>query len=427
MLLDTPKQQQVTSRPKERAIRWARQMLYYWEQPIPAACLAASVYLVITALFGPVWRTSNYHYFNYLADALLHQQLNLRVLPEKRHDLSFYHGQYYLYWPPLPAVLLIPFVFIFGIGFSDILFTIGLGAINIALVAILLRVAVARRIVRLTRAQRAFLVLFVALGTVHLTLAPYGRVWFTAQIVGFGCLLLGYLAALTQSGVRGFVLTGIAIAAAFLTRNHLLFAGFWPACYLLYQSRTASWQRLAGYTLAGLAPVFAAIGVLGVYNALRFGSAFDNGLAYHNMAPIFRADYQRYGAFNLHYVPTNLFYQYLAYPLPLRETSDFGGSLFLLSPVFFAAVWGAVSGRPRWLVWALITTIVLVATPILLLMGTGYLQWGPRYSLDFTVPLLLLTAIGVRRWPIWVLAVLTALSIIQYVIGALFLGPKMLL
>jgi hypothetical protein len=121
-------------------------------------------------------------------------------------------------------------------------------------------------------------------------------------------------------------------------------------------------------------------------------------------------------------LPPNLFYQYLAYPFPIRDTSFRGGSLFLLSPVFFAVLWGVGAGYPRWSVWALVCTVMLVNMPILLVMGTGWPQFGPRYTLDSTVPLLLLTAMGARRWPIWLLALLTGISIVSYSIGTVMLG-----
>ena len=253
----------------------------------------------------------------------------------------------------------------------------------------------------------------------HVTLAPYGRVWFTAQLVGFTCVALAYLATLNSVGRPAFVMTGLAIAAALLTRNHLVFTGLWPAYYLINRHRREGWRRVLGYALLGLLPVVIAVGLLGTYNRLRFGSMFDNGLAYHHMHPIFADADRRYGAFKLYYVPANLFYQYLAYPLPIRPTSYQGGSLFLLSPVFFGAFWGIVKGRPRWSVWALLGTILLVATPIVLLMGTGWVQFGPRYTLDFTVPLLLLMAMGVRRWSDRALCWATAVSLIQYFGGAL--------
>jgi hypothetical protein len=314
-----------------------------------------------------------------------------------------------------------PFVAIFGAHFSDTLFTLGIGALNVALVAILLRQACVHRVIKLSKGRRALLVLCFALGTVHLTLAPFGRVWFTGQLIGFICVALCYLVALQIRGTWVFVLAGLAIAAAFLTRNHMLFAGVWPAYYLLVQHRSIGWWRLIANILAGLLPVFVAIGLSAWYNWARFGSILDNGLDYHQMADIFVDDYRRYGAFHPHYWATNFYYQYIAYPLPLSNTTLYGGSLFLLTPVFFAAWVGAVVMRPRWSMWALVGSIVLVSIPILLLMGSGWVQFGPRYSLDFMVPLLLLTAVGLRRCPLWLLLLLTVISVLTYLLGTYYL------
>jgi hypothetical protein len=280
-------------------------------------------------------------------------------------------------------------------------------------------------VVATTPAQRALLVIFFAFGTVHLTLAPFGRVWFTGQLVGFLCVALAYLAAITLRGPRAFVLAGIAIACALLTRNHLVLAGLWPAWWLLRAHWPLRWRRLIAYVAAGLAPVLLAVALIGAYNWARFGSPRDNGLDYHQMSPRFVDDYQRYGAFHPHYLPTNLRYQYLAYPLPERADSTMGGSLFLMSPLFFAALWGLLAreSRPSGLVLA--ATCLLVAIPILLLMGTGWIQWGPRYTLDFTLPLLLLTAIGMRRWPLLLVVALVAISIAHYAAGIPVLLQRM--
>jgi len=48
-------------------------------------------------------------------------------------------------------------------------------------------------------------------------------------------------------------------------------------------------------------------------------------------------------------------------------------------------------------------------------MGTGYIQFGPRYLLDLAIPLLLLTAQGIRRWPLWLVGVLVLISLGHYV------------
>jgi hypothetical protein len=404
------------------ARKFPQRVLTVWEHPLWAGLFALVIYALFTIRFrGLYWPATRSAYFNYLADALLHGQLHLRAQPPSALDLSVFEGRFYLYWPPFPALLLLPFVAVWGVQFSDPLFTIGIAALNVSLVAILLRRLSQEGIAALSSVERALLVVFFALGTVHSTLAPYASVWFTGQLVGFGCVALAYLATLSLRGMPAFVCAGLALACAFLTRNHLILTGLWPAYYLLLQHRALPWKRLAICIVAGIMPVVAGILLFGLYNQLRFGSVFDNGLAYHHMSSLFLHDYQRYGAFHIHYVPTNFFYQYIAYPLPLRSSSPLGGSLFLLSPVFFAIFWALHRGRPRPSIAVLVITILLTATPILLLMGTGYKQFGPRYTLDFTVPLLLLTAIGIRFWSTKLVAVLTAISVVQYVIGTLLL------
>ena len=71
----------------------------------------------------------------------------------------------------------------------------------------------------------------------------------------------------------------------------------------------------------------------------------------------------------------------------------------------------------------LVITISLVNLPILLLMGTGWQQFGPRYTLDFTIPLLLLTAQGCRKLPTWALAALTLISAAHYIVGSIIFLP----
>ena len=401
---------------------WLRRFVLAWQRPVWSAGFALCIYVLFATAHDSIWTSSKYAYFNYLADAFLHGQLHLRRVPLISHDLSVVNGKYYLYWPPFPALLLMPFVALFGIGFSDIVLTLALGAGNVALVALVLRYASYRRVIHVTGVQRGLLVLCFALGTVHLTLAPYGRVWFTAQVVGVWCVALAYLATLSLRGWISFAVTGVCIAAACLTRNHLVFAGLWPACFLFHSHRVLGWRRLLGLALVGSAPIVVAVGLLGAYNWLRFSSPFDNGLAYHKMGPLYVDNYRRYGAFDFHYVPTNFKYQYLAYPFPLREANLMGGSLFLLTPIFFASFDAIIGGRPRWSPWTLGATIVLIATPILLLMGTGWLQFGARYTLDFTVPLLLLTAVGIRRWPTWLMLLLTGISVVHYMLGSLYLA-----
>lgn len=155
------------------------------------------------------------------------------------------------------------------------------------------------------------------------------------------------------------------------------------------------------------------------YNYARFGNVIETGLTYHLMSPYFRSLYDTYGSSSLHYLPINLYYEYVYYPFPLTEKSMMGGSLFLLSPLFFAIFPAIKKSKPRWGVWALLASILIADIPILLHMSTGWITFGPRYTLDFTVPLLLLTALGMEKWKTWLVAALVLLSITQYLIGTI--------
>jgi len=389
------------------------------EQPLFAFFFGLVAYFFLSTLGGSPFRERIFAYFNYLADAFLHGQLHLRLLPPALHDLSFFKGKYYLYWPPFPAVVLIPFVAVFGVGFSDVFFNLLVASINIAVVAALLRAVDREQLIKLDAQYRALLVLFFALGTVQVILALFGTVWFTAQLLGFLFVGLAYLSALKFRGATAFLAVGIFIGFAMLTRNHLLFTGIWPAYYLL----SKNWNdrpKLYFYAVLALLPVLI-MGLLFLgYNYARFGSPFELGIRYHKMDEFFVADYRKYGAFNLHYLPTNFYYQYIFYPLPITSETKMGGSLFLLSPVFFYAFRGILKEYHNPNTWMFVFSIVTTSIPILLLMGTGWVQYGPRYTLDFTIPLLLLTAAGVQSTSKPLLIGLTAISIAQYIAGVLF-------
>lgn len=395
--------------------------------PIGMAVLALVVYAVFASYHSQLrWgdhsilHVSEFPYFNHLADALLHGQFHLREMPDITHDLVLANGRYYLYWPPFPAIVLLPFVAVFGIAFSDIFLTLVIGALNVYLTAVFFRQLRSRGEIELSDFHLLMVVACFAFGTVHLTMAPLGRVWFTSQLIGYLAVLSTYLAAVSLEGRKAFLVAGFAISAAMATRNHLIFLGLWPAYYLLekYWNRDRRW--LVGSVTIGLLPLLGALASLGAYNFLRFGSFTKLGLYLHQMAGVFAADYAQYGYFHVHYLPVNIYYQVLFYPFPLSAESAMGGSLFLLTPLFFGALF-AFRNQLGLSKLVLAVAVLLTATPIFLLMGTGWVQFGPRYTLDFTLPLLMLTAAGIRKWPRVVVTALVLISIAHYILGTLFL------
>ena len=405
---------------KIRLFQKLNNLVYLFNSPINAFFFSFIIYFLF-AIYGndSIWLPSIHSYFNYLADAFLHGQFHFRLDPPTLHDLVFFDNKIYAYWPPFPAILLMPFVAIFGVNFSDILFTIFIGSTNVALLSILLSELNKKKIIFLDPIKRGLLVIFFAFGTVYFTMVPLGRVWFTALIVGVFCVLITYLAATSIEGKWGFFLAGVGISAAMATRMHLLIVGLWPAWYLLSKNWNKLKKELLRNVVYGIFPLIITSLFILYYNYARFGNIFDVGLNYHVMGDIFRDEFIVYGAFNLYYLPKNFYYQFIAYPFFAKDAMTFfmGGSLFLLSPVFFAVFWAFREKEKISLKLILILTILLTNLPILLLMGTGWLQFGPRYSLDYSIPLIILTALGIKNWPNRIILILVLISIVHYLFG----------
>jgi len=408
------------ARPARKAARPARLLALITPLATPwiAGTAALLVYLLRVALSPQGFGASPYAYFNYLADAFLHGQLYLRVQPQQPLDLVFYHEHTYLYWPPLPALLALPMVAVFGIGASDVLLSVVIGALTIGLLANVLAALDQTGLAPLDRGRRAALVATCAFGTFLLFLIPTGRVWYQAQVIGWGCVLLATLAALRGRGTVGYLLAGTALAAALATRMPRILNGLWLAPYLLRRdwARPSVWRIRA--IVVGLAPIALTLLALGWYNWARFDSPLQTGLAWQYVGGPWRADLARWGQMNLHYLPTNLYYHFVYYPLN-PETRYNGGGLFWLTPLFFGVFAGIWAGRRDPFTWVLVASCVLIYLPSGLLNGTGWVSVGPRYLLDLLVPLLILTALGIRRWRPTTIQILMVISIATYTIGSL--------
>jgi len=69
--------------------------------------------------------------------------------------------------------------------------------------------------------------------------------------------------------------------------------------------------------------------------------------------------------------------------------------MLLVSPALLTALWAGFRARSAQLMWI---AAGLVAIPVFLYYGGGYIQYGFRYSLDFTPFLVVLVAMGSGHW-----------------------------
>jgi len=331
-----------------------------------------------------------------------------RPLPSDRWFVSF---------PSFPAVVMLPFVALHGYQFNDTSFGVIFGALAVALFYSLLRFLANEGETARNRNENIALALILAFGTLFFYCAIRGEVWFSAEVMGvvFTCLY-------ARNAVRAHrpVLAGLFFSMATLTRTPLFFTGLFFVLEALCpgpQSRLAQlkalgrdWKpaaRKVGLFAMGALP----LGLLAAaYNVYRFGrpSEFGHGFLFNNRV---NTDIDRWGLFHWEYLPRNLEAAFLKLPRvslePLKLSYDpHGLTLLLTLPLLVFLL--VPKTRPR-LHWPLWLTVAVCALPGLLYQNTGYMQFGFRFSLDYTPYLLLLFAVG--GWSLRHRAVLAAVGL----------------
>jgi len=313
-----------------------------------------------------------------------------KVLVVRGEDVRRRDHRTYVSFPPLPAILMLPFVAIWGFRTNDVLFTLLLAAFNPVLLHALLERLRARS--GRTVSENLWLTGLFAFGTLHFGASVLGQVWYTAHVVGVALACLYLMTALDAR--RPFV-AGLCVALGFVTRTPLLF--LFPF-FLLESWRT--WRGGRDFVRRALffgMPILLVGLAMAWMNQARFGSPFEFGHYYLNVKWTERI--QRWGLFNVHFLSRNLAAALVLLPkffpaYPYLKVSWHGMSLLLTTPVFIYLLWPRRKDelhRPLWL------TVAAVALPSLLYQNSGWVQFGYRFSLDWTPLWISLLALGGRR------------------------------
>ena len=355
-------------------------------------------------------------HFVYQADAFLHGQLALTVpRPPNLNDWVLRDGRWYVSFPPFPALLMMPFVALFGLSFNDVTFTLFFSAANVALFYRLLRR------IQLDRAgwEHVAFALIYGFGTLAWSCGIRGEVWYTAETIGVTLTLLYLHAAL---GARHPILAGLAVACAAITRAPLAFSAVFFLFEALSPDGPVEWGRLRDparwrAALPKLVPYALAIGAVAVpmawMNHARFGSFGEFGHS-HLYANRVNEQIRQYGLFHFAFLERNLHDAFTRLPeIQLRPFrigfNGEGMSLFVTTPLFLYLL--APKQKPR-LYRALWLTVALVAIPGFFYQNSGYYQFGFRFSLDYTPYLILLLALGGRPFTgLFWLAVFAGLAV----------------
>ena len=371
-------------------------------------------------------------------------------------------------FPPLPAIVLLPAVALWGIATDIRAVSVALGAVNVGLAWWALGgIPVSRRI-------RLATTVFFAFGTVAWYAAQHGATWFFAHVCALTFLLLALGIALRAdpdadvapaeaSRLSTSFRNGLASLPRQLARPLALIDGrqflagllFGVACtarltvvfgapFFMLVGGGGSWVRRS--VSAGLGAVIP-VAVLLAYNLSTTGHVLHPGYEWQYQKEA--RDYQVLGynpdwsIEDFRYLPQNLGIAFLSTPAiaPEREIDVYGQegadlcvdgqerglfdascpvavpraigmSILLTSPAYLLGLAALFRRRSR-LVAGSILAVAAIAFVNLLHFSQGWVNFGYRFSNDFVVFALPLVAIGMaRRGSVgWLGAALIALSV----------------
>jgi len=438
-----------------------------WNALVPAGIflLAFSGYYLSMHLLNPLTNgdfdlrapADWYKHYIYLAEAMLHGTLNLKDtgLPDFYQDVvREQDGDIYLPYQPMPGVLAMPFVAIWGTAMHEWLLSMIVGAVNVVLFWYILR------LMGVSRTTKLLLIPFFAFGTANFYSASTGTLWFYNHVVAVMFVLLAITFMLRRTspfvpaiclGAAALSRQPTALAVPFFlywmaAQQHNMtydFSELWRALRQLEIRRllallweplgSASRDRQTLFKLSLFVGTLVPFGLISLwYNAARFGGIFDTGLdeVYLQYGDRERAgvlytiyleqvaDAKRFAEFDLRNIPLHL---YTIFALPPKfigdgsmfRPSEYGMSALLTSSPFIFAALTRRSNPLRIASWI---AIPLVAIPTLMYYSQGWVQFGYRYLMDYLPFIMILVALGFddnqSRKAFWWKVALVAVSIV---------------
>ena len=370
-------------------------------------------------------------YWNELAEAFLQGRFYLEH-PSGTHDLTFYDGKWFVPNPPLPAILLMPFVLLSGSAdaINMCVYSAVLAGINSGLFFLLLVLSFTKEDGPFSREMKlvdgssfpgqmlqiaGWVTALFVFGTDHLWLGTTGQMWFISQLLVVTFTLLACIFV-----VSGFspLAAGIALGMGVLSRPNIF--PVWLCLLGLWLHQRAVFPRLKWkdtllWCLKSGIPVVVAVALLLLYNKLRFDEWMDFGYVTINGADWILDAVQKWGMFHPHFLKNNA--EVMLFGLPELDFSGkrfffqphvAGYSIFVMTP---ALIYVFRSFRKNWFAMGAWISVFLSVGMLLLYHNTGAEQIGYRYLLDIAAPLCLLTADGLRGKVSWVFKLLTIVSI----------------
>lgn len=354
--------------------------------------------ILLFSMFSTIFENNGRNnLYVYQAQAFLEGHLNIAEdINNLPGEVALSNGKFYNIFPPFPTFVLLPFVAIFGdtnIKILLIAFIIGVTSCYI-----LHRILIQLRVDFLLS---FWLIAAFMLGTAYWqTLRHSDGVWMFAQIVSVCCILFSINESLGKG--RG-TLAGLFLGLAFLSRQLSIYSSIFILA-LLWKNPNSPKKTTS---LLGFLAVFGfCLLVYVAFSYMQFGE-FTTGyskmiIAGQSPEEFGGSLFQKYGLFNLAYVPFNITYMFFqGFHVDFNEVKQivlldpYGSSIVAASPFLFACFFAKMERLKLWTAWASIT---LALIHMLLYFNNGFIQYNAqRFTLDFMPIMIILVALGLKN------------------------------
>lgn len=445
------------------ALAVAALAVYWWSDPVHSNRYAHFVWQADAFLHGRAWFAYPVHGGVNLATGAL-----FPGVPDNDYYQDVYPlrdaagndlGRALLPFPPLPALVLLPFVAAYGLFTDQQAIAIVLGGLGVLatwwmLGGLALRLSV-----------RVLVTLILATGTAWWWAAAVGTTWYLAHLVALGLAMLAVGVTLRHdprasgetaleederlagehdaagpmaSGLRrawastwpldrSQILAGLLLGLSATARLPLVFAAPW---FVFVGGGGSRLRRMVSTGVGAVLPVAALVG----YTLLTTGSFIHPGYEYQ-----YQLEARGYPTLGYHpdwsvedvrYIPGNIGIMLGSLPVvapdvkpntlgfgapvelcvppdsqrslfdpacPLAMPVDLGTSLVLSAPGLLLALFALRRSRLVRLKVGAVLAVTLIALFNLAHFSQGWVQWGYRFSLDFLPFLLPLVALGAMR------------------------------
>ncbi len=220
---------------------------------LAVATMAWLAYWLTASLFNHA-TTPPDAYFDALASAFLHGRLDL-ISPVSTWDLAWHNGHWYVPFPPLPALLMMPALVLGGVNTT--LYCTIMGGLTVGVVFLLFETITARGWNGLSRVDNLWLTALFGFGTVNWWMSTSGSVWYVAQVTT--CTFVAIAALLAVRGAAP-VAIGSAFAAALCGRPPVVAVAL--LIITVVNEDRKSLQASARWHVAFASPILIVIGAL---------------------------------------------------------------------------------------------------------------------------------------------------------------------